>query len=414
MAELSVLIVNYNSWHECSAAIASLRKHPPTRADGSAMPYECIVVDNLSPQRDPAAIAAVQDELQRLAAEQGDPHAGRLILHSENGGYSKGMNLAFSHSRGRWILVSNPDVVFVPGLIDALHRHLVADPRAGCVVPKGFWDPQCTGHLPPNTLPTMWEVVVTTLAEYLPSLGRWYAKRLAKSWVSVWTAERPIALPMMSGCMFLIERGYFESLGRFDERYPLYYEDTDLSMTIRRSGRSVVQVPGAKLVHLVNRSGMSDPDLTARRHDESRELYFRKWYGAFGPWALRVAHRFASAPALARWRRLIPSLATTDLGATAERPVLVLKHHCERFLVTMSLDCRGYLAGGTLGSGERWTPNDAMFSNFARTTFYFTAYDLTRGRFVLIGRWKWRCLSHLGVSTVAAPEVAAAVAKGAS
>src|SRR5688572_1787307 len=133
-AELSVLIVNYNSWRECAQAIATLRQHPPTRPDGTPMPYECIVVDNKSPQRDPALIAAVEHELRLLAGGQGDPLAGRLILHGENGGYSKGMNVALSHARGRWILVSNPDVLFLPSLISRLQRQLENDPKAGCVV----------------------------------------------------------------------------------------------------------------------------------------------------------------------------------------------------------------------------------------------------------------------------------------
>jgi GT2 family glycosyltransferase len=400
MAELSVLIVNYNTWRECAAAIASLRRHGPTHVDGSPMPFECIVVDNRSPRRPEPEIAAVQHELRLLADQQGDEQAGRLVLHDENGGYSKGMNLALAHSRGRWILVSNPDVVFTAGLVDALHRALLRDPRAGCVVPKGFWDPGCTGHLPPNTLPTLWDVAVGTLGEFLPSVSRWYARRLARSWVRVWSAEQPLALPMMSGCMFLIDRAYFESVGRFDERYPLYYEDTDLSLTIRRSGRHVVQVPGAHLVHLVNRSGMSDPTITTTRHDQSRVLYYRKWYGRLGPWWLRVCRWALTTPRLAWLRRKPASFGIEDLGAGAERPVLRLPRSCERFLLLMSLDSRFYLSGGTFGSGDRWSPNDAMWSNFASTTFYFTVYDLTGGRFESLGKWCWRNLSHLGVPPV--------------
>lgn len=413
MTELSVLIVNYNSWRECAAAIASLRRHPPTRADGARMPFECIVVDNLSPHRDPDAIAAVRAELQTLAQEQQDPAAGRLILHTENGGYSKGMNLAFAHSRGKWILVSNPDVVFTPGLVDVLHRALERDPRAGCVVPKGFWAPDCSGHLPPNTLPTLWDVAMTTLGEFVPFVSRWYASRLARRWLRVWTAQEPIALPMMSGCMFLVERGYYESVGKFDERYPLYYEDTDLSMTIRASGRQVMQVPDAHLVHLVNRSGMSDPNLTTTRHDTSRVLYYRKWYGRLGPAVLRLAKWALSTKRLAWLRRKPASFAVQDLGSSVERPVLHLPRHCERFLLLMSLDCRFYLSGGTFGSGDRWSPSDAMWSNFASTTFFFTAYDLTGGRFEPLGRWCWRSLSHLGTPTVPVQKSPQPVAGGA-
>ena len=101
MAELSVLIVNYNSWKECAAAIASLREHGPTRPDGTPMPFECVVVDNASPMQPPRQVERVEQELQLLREQQGDDRAAVLIRHDENGGYSKGMNLALAHSRGQ-------------------------------------------------------------------------------------------------------------------------------------------------------------------------------------------------------------------------------------------------------------------------------------------------------------------------
>jgi hypothetical protein len=414
MAELSVLIVNYNTWRECAAAVASLRQHPPTRPDGTPMPFECIVVDNLSPRRSDAEIAAVEHELRLLAEQQGDAAAGRLVLHTENGGYSKGMNLAFGHSRGRWILVSNPDVIFTAGLIDRLLRHLERDPRAGCAVPKGFWDPGLEGHLPPNTLPTLWDVAMTTLGEFSRRLSRWYARRLARSWVRVWTAAQPVALPMMSGCLFLIERAFFEAVGRFDERYPLYYEDTDLSLTIRKAGRRVVQVPDAHFVHLVNRSGMSDVPTMTSRHDISRALYYRKWYGRLGTWALAGSRWLLRDPRLARWKKVPPHGPVIDLGESVERPVIRLPRRCERFLMLLSLDSRGYLSGGMFGSGDRWTPSDTMWGNFACTTYFFEAFDLDGGRLESLGRWRYRSLSHLGepMPHAATPAPAAAAVAG--
>jgi GT2 family glycosyltransferase len=401
-AELSVLVVNYNSWGECAQAIATLRANGPTRPDGSSMPFECVVVDNLSPQRDEAAIAAVRHELALLAEQQRDPLAGRLVMHHENGGYSKGMNVALSHARGRWILVSNPDVLFLPGLIARLQRHLERDPNAGCVVPKGFWDPECSGRLPPNTLPTLRELFWTTLGAFWPAVSHRYAAKLARRWVEVWTATQPIALPMMSGCMFLVERAFFERIGRFDERYPLYYEDTDLSLTIRRAGRTITQVPDAHLVHFVNRSGMRDLETMWRRHAQSRALYFRKWYGWLGPLALRCTDKLLNAKWLQRWRKFGFATPLQDLGASDQPPVLDLGRDCERYLVLLSLDARFYLAAGTLGAGREWTPSPVAFRHFVNATFYFAAYDLGGGRFERIGTWKFHCLSHLGTS-VATP-----------
>jgi N-acetylglucosaminyl-diphospho-decaprenol L-rhamnosyltransferase len=415
VAELSVLIVNYNSWRECAQAVATLRAHGPTRPDGTPMPFECVVVDNRSPRREPAEIAAVEHELRLLGEQQGDAAAGRLVMHHENGGYSKGMNVALAHARGRHILVSNPDVLFLPGLIARLQRQLENDPRAGCAVPKGFWDPECSGRLPPNTLPTLRELFWTTLGAFVPSVSHRYAAKLARSWLRVWTAERPLALPMMSGCMFLIERAFFERIGRFDERYPLYYEDTDLSLTIRRAGRTVTQVPDAHLVHFVNRSGMSDLETMWQRHHTSRGLYFRKWYGWLGPLALRCADRLLHAKWMQRLRRFRFATPLVDLGDSDQPPMLELGRDCERYLVLMSLDARFYLAAGMLGSGARWTPSALAFSYFVNATFYFAAYDLSGGRFERIGSWRYHCLSHLGhsVAKPVAPPVPKAGGGGA-
>jgi N-acetylglucosaminyl-diphospho-decaprenol L-rhamnosyltransferase len=403
MAELSVLIVNYNTWRECAHAVASLRQHGPTRPDGSPMSFECIVVDNLSPQRDPALIGSVERELRLLGEQQRDPQAGRLILHTENGGYSKGMNLAYSHARGRWILISNPDLLFGPGLIDRLHRQLLRDPRTGIAVPKGYWDDEFYGHLPPNTLPTLYDAWIMVAAEYSQTLSRWHARRLAKQWMRVWEAERPLALPMMSGCLFLIEREFFDRLGRFDERYPLYYEDSDLSVAIKKAGRTITQVPDAQLVHFVNRSGMSDLETMWTRHHFSRAEYYKKWYGLLGELTLQWTAKLVRSKRLARFRRFTPIEPYVDLGASAERPRLQFGRHCERYLVLMSLDPRFYLAAGAYGSGDSWTLSDGAFRLFVNAVFYFAVYDLSGGRMQRLGTWRYHCLSHLGHPVPAPP-----------
>lgn len=394
--ELSVLIVNYNTWCECAAAVQSLREQPPTRRDGSAMPYECIVVDNCSPRRPPQQIEAVRAVLAALGEDMGDPLAGRLILHGENAGYSKGVNLAFRHSRGRWILVSNPDLVFPPGCIGALQRHLEDHPRAGCVVPKGYWDPDFAGRLPPNTLPTLVDLLCTTFGEFARPLRRWYGRRLARAWVDVWQAQEPLELRMMSGCLFLMERGFFESIGLMDERFPLYYEDADLSVRLRRAGRALVQVPGARVVHFVNRSGQTDFATTMARHDRSRALYYRKWYGLPGAWLLALCDGLLRARWLRRLRRPAPDGPWVDLGESDSPPRIELPRACERFLLLMSLDSRFYLSGGLFGSGAVWTPTPSMFANFSATVYWYRAYDLGGGGFRELGTWRYHCRRHLG------------------
>lgn len=397
MTELSVLIVNYNSWKECAQAIASLRRNGPTRPDGAPMPFECVVVDNDSPSKPPKQVAQVERELQLLCEEQGDEAAGRLICHTENGGYSKGMNLALANSRGRQILVSNPDVIFLDGLIPRLQRALEADPKIGITVPKGYWDRELQGHLPPNTLPTLGDAWGEALAAYSPRRTRRRGRRLLQSWLEVWDADRPVALPMMSGCLFLIDRDYFESIGTWDERYPLYYEDADLSVTIRRGGRTITQVPDAQLVHFVNRSGMSDIETMWARNRISKQRYYEKWYGLRGRLTMAACRWLVSNKLLARFRRVPPQPPYVDLGTSADKPVIELPRSCERFVVLMSLDMRFFLAAGIFGSGDRWTPSDAAFESFVCAQFFFQVYDVSAGDPEHLGTWRYDCRSHLGM-----------------
>jgi GT2 family glycosyltransferase len=405
--ELSVLIVNYNTWRECAAAVQSLRRNPPLRADGSVMPYECIVVDNASPQQQADDVDLLQQALAEVARDQGDADAGRLIRHGDNSGYSKGVNLCFRHSRGRFILVSNPDLLFPSGCIAALLRHLERHRDVGCVVPKGYWDEEFQGRLPPNTLPTLADLVVSSFGEFFRPLRRRYGRALLRQWLRIWEAEQPIELRMMSGCLFLMERDYFEALGLMDERFPLYYEDADLSRRIRRSGRKLVQVPDARLVHFVNRSGQTDLTTMMTRHDVSRDLYFRKWYGRLGGFV----HARINALLRSAWGKkriqAPPDSPFVDLGSSDQPPVLRFRR-CERFLLLVSLDSRFHLSGGLVGSGDAWTPSAGVFANFSATTYWCRVYDVGAGRLELLGTWRYDCLRHLGRSTVPAKDRASA------
>ncbi|MGK0155908.1 MAG: GT2 family glycosyltransferase [Neolewinella sp.] len=406
MPELSVLIVNYNSWRECVQAIATLREFGPTRPDGSAMPFEVIVVDNQSPRQPAGMIASVEHELKLLREQQGDEKAGVLVMHTENSGYSKGMNLAMSHSRGKWILVSNPDVLFSDGLVSKLLRQLENDPKAGIAVPKGFWDTCHEGHLPPNSLPTKRDAWSEVFGVYSSRFRHWRVKRLVKQWQDVWLADKPVALPMMSGCLFLVDRDYFESIGKFDERFPLYYEDADLSVKIIKSGRAIMQVPDSHLVHFVNRSGMSDLETMWSRHAESRGKYYRKWYPMLGKLTLSLTSWLLNCKKLARFRQIHPREPYIDLGQTQKPPVLKLSRKCERYLVLMSLDLRFFLAAGIYGSGDQWSPSDKAFEVFVNANFFFCVFDISNGKPEFLGTWRYYCMSHLGVP-VPMPETVA-------
>jgi GT2 family glycosyltransferase len=57
------------------------------------------------------------------------------------------------------------------------------------------------------------------------------------------------AVPIGSGCCFVISRAQWRELGGFPREYFAYHEDTELSLRLWQRGRSVEYVPDAVVVH---------------------------------------------------------------------------------------------------------------------------------------------------------------------
>ena len=380
MTELSVLFVNYNSWRLLAEALESLQAHPP-QSLGRPVPFEVVVVDNASPRADPAHEARVRARVTELS--------GTVILHPENSGYSKGMNLAFARSTGRYVLVSNPDVLFLPECLTRLLAYAEAHPEVGAVVPEGLWDPHGECKLPVNILPTLADLFRLTCAYLSPRQVQRYTERRVRDALRVWTAAADVELEMLSGCCFLMQRDLYRQLGGFDEQFPLYFEDTDLSRRLGRLGRATVQVHGAAIVHLYGQSAESDKAQAMARYEISRRRYFRKWYGPLGTLAL-AAQRWLLDTRWARRRRALPPQPDLQrLPASVDKPRLRLPRACARFLVELTLDPGFFLAAGIFGSGQEWTPSDALFARFPPTTFYLRVSELQGGRVLPLGVWSY-------------------------
>ena len=71
------------------------------------------------------------------------------------------------------------------------------------------------------------------------------------------------------------------------------------------------------------------------------------------PPPLRLAHELLTSRLGKRFHKQAPHGDYTDLGDSAERPVIELPRSCERYLLLMSLDPRFYLSGGMLLSTRR-------------------------------------------------------------
>jgi GT2 family glycosyltransferase len=191
---ISLIIVTYNSaalLPECLAAIATTT-YPN---------YEVLVVDNAS-----------SDGTPQLAAER-HPQA-LLLLNSQNIGFGRACNQGARAANGELLVFLNPDVIVTPDWLSILARHMAEQPDAGIICPQ-------------TRYPDDQHSNVQTLSP-LPG-----------------TADTA-AVP---GCAMLVRRAAWRQLGGFDERYFLYWEDTDLCWRAWLLGWRVVEDFEAYVYH---------------------------------------------------------------------------------------------------------------------------------------------------------------------
>lgn len=259
---ISLLVVNYRSATLAAEAIRTARA-------STSQPLQVVVVDNSCDAREADALRA---------------HADVVLASDTNRGYAGGINLGRKSCDGEAIVVSNPDVAFAPGAIDALHDALQHAAVAG---PALFWDDAQQWMLPPGDLNTGRE----KLDEVLASRSRaWFAQRDRRRFrkrVAFWSLERTTPVRMLSGAVMAIRTADLDAVDGFDERFPLYFEESDFLRRIAAQRKRIVYVPSAHCRHLFNQSASQVATEAAARYAQSEMRYLEKWLGPFAARALK-------------------------------------------------------------------------------------------------------------------------------
>ena len=373
---LSALVVSYGSGGFALACARSLRASW-CGAGRALRDLEIVVVDNASPGDEEPWLRALERE------------GARVVRARENRGYSGGLNLAFAHSVGApgdLVALLNPDLEFLPGSLEPLFAELRRNPRAGAVAPLAFVDPGCTLALPPNSLPTPVDLASSVLAGVSPTWGRARAQRRGRTARRWWLAREPFRARMLSGACLLLRRGTVERLGGpMDERYPLYFEDTDLCRRLARAGHELVCVPEARVVHYWARSSGQGSGLSAEliaRHRVGRGAYLRRWHRPAGPWLVAAAE--LAARAAPRGRRGAPIHRFVPLGGLGA-PVEVELRRAGPFVVELGMDPALLLAAGAVGEGDRWRCPDEAWEWLFAGRYWMRALAADSG--ALLGAW---------------------------
>ena len=266
---LLVVIVNYRTPRLVVECLRSLQ------TEVLALPGTTVtVVDNASGDDSlPTIGAAIRDHGWTWATLLPSPH---------NGGFAAGNNLAIRQALAQstppdvvWLL--NPDTVVEPGALAALADFFAARPQVGI----------CGGRiLEADRQP--WLVALRfpgILSEFERGFEFGPVSRMLRRWaVRQPIGEEPMRVDWVSGATMAIRRSTFERIGLLDERYFLYYEETDFCLRAHRAGIECWQLPQSRIVHIAGQSTqVTRKDAPPRRIPaywfQSRRRYFAKNHG---------------------------------------------------------------------------------------------------------------------------------------
>ncbi len=263
--------------------------------------FTILVIDNASSD-------GTQDYLRSL-----DLPNLRLLLNTENVGFGKACNQGIAIARelgARHITFINNDVEFGPTLIGDMATSLDGSGAAGL-------SPLIMLYDEPDRL---W---------FVSGSYRWnrgmipYHDKIGDPVADLGEGgDTVLPTDFATGCCLIFPVAVFDQITGFDERFFVYWEDADLSMTFKRHGLRIVTDRRLRLRHKVSVStGGSFSDFSIFHFNRGHMLFVRKHFGAlalafvlpvaFAKALINVARRRMTVRQLAVWRRGIASGLTS-------------------------------------------------------------------------------------------------------
>jgi len=266
---LSVVVVSYN-------ACASLRRCLDSLADAD----EVIVVDNASQDGSAKMVEAEFPEV-------------RLIKNDLNRGFGAANNQGLDLMTGDVALLLNCDAYAKLGSLQVIRRVMQDESVVACGGRLEFLDGRiqasCANQL------TLWALFCeqSLLEKAFPR------SRILSPY---WETDRLLAGPVieaheveqvMGACLCL------RPVERFDERFFLYCEDTELCRRLQKHGR-IVYVRWAEFVHELGTSSAERWEAVAR-YNRGKELYFLIHHGRGASFAALFLDRLGAALRMLAW-----------------------------------------------------------------------------------------------------------------
>ena len=199
-----------------------------------------------------------------------------LVDPKANLGFGRANNLAYANSKGRWVLLLNPDTVVLDRAIEKLLKFADAHPEAAAVGGrtlkrdgKTLERSCCWGS------PGMWPLFCKAFGLHIIFKNSPIFNREAMDY---WQRDSVREVGVITGCCLMIRRDVYEATGGFDDRFFMYAEETDLCWRMKEKGK-LLFCPEAQIIHLVGESAKKATSNRLFHINRALLKLFRKHHG---------------------------------------------------------------------------------------------------------------------------------------
>lgn len=228
---LPVIILNYNTSHDCCKCVEFLRHQ-------EGVEIEIVIVDNCSRPEDVA-------ELRKLSAAEGCT----LIENHENHGYNAGNNIGvrYAAEQGyRYAMIANPDMEFthpdyVARLVEAINQD-----QDIVVVGSDIVDADGL-HQNPLDFVSFW-------SEFL-----WPIEMLRNKSTRALEHTQNRYCNVLSGCCLMVRMSFMKEIGFFDEGVFLYCEEAIFAHQVKQHGKKIYYLSDTFAIHRHIKSEKGNP-----------------------------------------------------------------------------------------------------------------------------------------------------------
>jgi GT2 family glycosyltransferase len=233
--KVSVVLVSWNTRDLLAACLQSL--HAQVEECGG----EVWVVDNDSGDGSAEMVA-------------GDWPWVRLIRNPRNDGFARACNLVFEQSTAPHLFLFNPDATLDAGSLSAMLAAMEANPRLGALMPRLLGSDGTPTHFvgrAPRLLAIRLRLQRELMWRFQKSqrLRNYWERAAADYLAHSATSGGPFPRKQLEGAALMLRRQALDDVGAFDPAFFCGYEETDLTIRLRKAGWGLAVTPNASARH---------------------------------------------------------------------------------------------------------------------------------------------------------------------